>query len=39
MWESVERAPGQYNETYLDEVEKLINKLGSRGIYTLVDGH
>lgn len=39
MWEAVERAPGVYNETYLDEVEKLINKLGAKGIWTLVDGH
>ncbi len=28
MWEAVERAPGQYNMTYLDEVEGLINRLG-----------
>ena len=39
MWESVERAPDTYNMTYLDEVEVLINKLGNRGIYTLVDMH
>jgi endoglycosylceramidase len=39
MWESVERAPDTYNMTYLDDVEVLINKLGNRGIYTLVDMH
>jgi endoglycosylceramidase len=39
MWEAVERSPGVYNDTYLDEVEKLINKLGENGIYTLVDMH
>ena len=39
MWEAVERAPGQYNDTYLDQVETLINKLGENGIYTLVDAH
>jgi endoglycosylceramidase len=39
MWEAVEYAPGQYNETYLDQIEILINKLGQRGIYTLVDAH
>lgn len=39
MWEAVERAPGVYNQTYLEEVEKLINKLGARGIYTMVDAH
>jgi len=39
MWEAVEYAPGSYNDTYLDEIETLINKLGERGIYTLVDAH
>lgn len=39
MWEAVERAPGVYNETYLDEIENLVNKLGANGIYTLVDAH
>jgi len=39
MWESVERTPGVYNTTYLDEVDKLINRMGEKGIYTLVDAH
>lgn len=39
MWEAVERAPGVYNMTYLEEVNGLINKLGEKGIYTLVDAH
>ena len=39
MWEGVERKPGKYDMKYLDEVEKLINKLGEAGIYTLVDAH
>ncbi len=39
MWEAVESSPNQYNDTYLDAVEVLINKLGQRGIYTLVDAH
>jgi endoglycosylceramidase len=39
MWEAVERAPASYNMTYLDEVESLINRLGEKGIYTLVDMH
>jgi len=39
MWEAVERTPGVFNETYLDEVDKLINRLGEKGIYTLVDAH
>ena len=39
MWEAVETAPGVYNETYLDEIEKLINKLGAKDIYTMIDVH
>jgi endoglycosylceramidase len=39
MWEAVEREAGKYNETYLDEVEDLINRLGEAGIYSLVDAH
>jgi endoglycosylceramidase len=39
MWEAVETAPGVYNQTYLLEVDKLITKLGKKGIYTLVDAH
>ena len=39
MWEAVETAPGLYNDTYLDRVENLINKLGQKGIYSLVDAH
>jgi len=39
LWEAVETAPGVYNETFLGEVETLINKLGDAGIYTLVDAH
>lgn len=39
MWEAVETSEGTYNQTYLDEVEKLINQLGEYGIYTMVDMH
>lgn len=39
MWEAVERSPGVYDDTYLDRVEEMINKLGAAGIYTLVDAH
>lgn len=39
MWEAVERSPGIYNDTYLDEVTKLINRLGEKGIYTMIDAH
>jgi len=39
MWEAVERKPGQFDVEYLDKVNDLINELGKRGIYTLVDAH
>jgi len=39
MWEAVETSPGQYNETYISEINDLINALGDKGIYTLVDAH
>ena len=39
MWEAVETAPGVYNDTYLDQIDKLITKLGNNGIYSLVDAH
>ena len=39
MWEAVERTEGAYDDTYLEKVEALINKLGAAGIYTLVDAH
>jgi endoglycosylceramidase len=39
MWEAVETAPGVFNDTLLKEVDDLITKLGSYGIYTLVDVH
>ena len=39
MWEAVENAPDQYDEAYLSKVNDLINKLGSRGIYTMFDAH
>lgn len=39
MWEAVERKPGEYDMVYLNKVNDLINKLGSRGIYTMVDAH
>lgn len=39
MWEAVERAPGVYDYEYLKKINDLINKLGAKGIYTLVDAH
>ena len=39
MWEAVETSEGNYNKTYLSEIDALITKLGEAGIYTLVDAH
>jgi endoglycosylceramidase len=39
MWEAVETSAGVYNQTYLDEVSALIDRLGKQGVYTLVDMH
>ena len=39
MWEAVERAPGVYDLNYLKKIDELINKLGKKGIYTMVDAH
>jgi endoglycosylceramidase len=39
MWESVETAPGVYDDEYLSKINDLINKLGKAGIYTIVDDH
>ena len=39
MWESVETAPGVYDQTYLASVNSLVDKLGKNGIYTIVDAH
>lgn len=39
MWEAVEIAPGVFNETYLDEVDKMVEMLSDHGIYTMVDAH
>lgn len=39
LWRAVETAPGVYNQTYLDEAEKYVNKLGEKGIYSLLDSH
>ena len=39
MWEAVETAEGVYNTTYLNEVKDLVAKLGTYGIYTMLDAH
>lgn len=39
MWSGVIPEKNFINETYLNEMESIINKLASYGIYTLIDLH
>lgn len=39
LWEGLETEPLVYNYTLVQEFEKLINKLGQKGIYTIIDSH
>ena len=39
MWEAVEYSAGNYNATYLAELKTLVAKLGTYGIYTMLDAH
>lgn len=38
-WSRVEPEPGEYDESYLDEVAGSVAMLSERGIYTLIDLH
>ncbi len=38
-WSRVEPSPGQYDESYLDEVQAAIDMLSARGVYTILDLH
>jgi endoglycosylceramidase len=38
-WSRVEPSPGQYDESYLDEIEAAVQLLESRRIYTILDLH
>ena len=39
MWSGVMPAKNYVNETYLDEIESMIDSLAALGIYTLIDLH
>ena len=39
MWPGVEPLEGHYNETYLDQIEEIVNLGSQHGIYTLLDMH
>jgi endoglycosylceramidase len=38
-WSRIEPAPGEYDEAYLQDVEKTIRLLAKRGVYSIVDFH
>src|SRR5215213_3062446 len=38
-WSRVEPAAGRYDEGYLDEVERAVDLLAARGIYSIIDLH
>ena len=39
MWPGVEPSAGSYNETYLDQIDKVVTLAAEHGIYTLLDMH
>jgi len=39
MWPGLEPVRGQYNQTYLGEIEKIVTLLADEGIYTILDFH
>ena len=39
MWNAFEPLPNQYNMTYFNQIEKIINNLGKNNIYTILDSH
>lgn len=40
MWPGVEPGPrGQYNQTYLDQIETIVTNLQTQGIYVILDFH
>ena len=38
-WPGVEPSKGNYNTTYLDALYKIVDQLGTSGIYTILDCH
>ena len=39
IFKGVEPSPGEYNQTYLDILERIVNFAGERGIYSVLDMH
>jgi len=39
MWIGTEPNKGYFNQTYLDQIESIVEQLAQRGIYALLDSH
>ena len=39
MWPGVEPVRGQYNETYLDQIDAIVSLAGEHGVYVVLDAH
>lgn len=39
MWPGVEPTEGMYNKTYMAMMVDIVNQLGARGIYSILDFH
>jgi len=39
MWPGTEPLRGQYNETYLDQIDAIITMAGAHGVYVMLDAH
>lgn len=39
LWAGIEPQPDQFNMTYLNQARELVDRLGARGIYTLIELH
>lgn len=38
-WAKIEPQPGKYNDEYLDEIEKILDRCAERGIFAYLDMH
>jgi len=39
MWPGTEPVRGQYNETYLDQIEAIVDLAAQHGVYVMLDAH
>lgn len=38
-WGAMEPEPGHYNDVFLDEIEKIVNRCAQHGVYVFLDSH